>query len=58
MCETCNGSKVVINENTFMAGFFPCPECNTTGRKQSLKPVIEMLDRMLVEARALEGKTA
>ncbi|CAI7725834.1 hypothetical protein WT0BACILLUS_02740 [Bacillus altitudinis] len=58
MCEPCNGSKVVINENTFMAGFFPCPDCNTTESKQSLKPVIEMLDRMLVEARALEGKTA
>lgn len=41
-----------------MAGFFPCPECNTTGRKQSLKPVIEMLDQMLAKAEALEGKTA
>lgn len=41
-----------------MAGYYPCPECNTTGRKQSLKPVIEMLDQMLVKARALEGKTA
>ena len=58
MCNTCNDEKVLINENPFMAGFFPCPDCNTTGRKQSLKPVIEMLDRMLVEARALEGKTA
>lgn len=58
MCETCNGEKVVINENPFMAGFFPCPDCNTTGRKQSLKPVIEMLDQMLAKAQALEGKTA
>lgn len=58
MCNTCNGSKVVINENTFMAGFFPCPECNQTGQKQSLKPVIEMLDQMLAKAQALEGKTA
>ncbi|WP_169744075.1 thioredoxin domain-containing protein [Bacillus altitudinis] len=58
MCETCNGSKVVINENTFKAGFFPCPDCNHTGQKQSLKPVIEMLDQMLVKAQALEGKTA
>lgn len=41
-----------------MAGYYPCPECNTTGHKQSLKPVIEMLDQMLVKARALEGKTA
>lgn len=58
MCETCNGEKVVINENTVMAGFFPCPDCNQTGRKQSLKPVIEMLEQMLVKAQALEGKTA
>ncbi|MBB6601791.1 hypothetical protein HW432_05790 [Bacillus pumilus] len=58
MCNTCNGEKVVINENTFMAGFFPCPECNTTGRKQSLKPVIEQLNQMLAKAQALEGKTA
>ncbi|MDF2002726.1 hypothetical protein P2Q02_08640 [Bacillus pumilus] len=58
MCETCNGSKGVINENTFMAGYYPCPECNQTGRKQSLKPVIEMLDQMLAKARSLEGKTA
>lgn len=58
MCNTCNGEKVVINENTFMVGFFPCPECNHTGQKQSLKPVIEMLDQMLEKAQALEGKTA
>ncbi|WP_217609029.1 hypothetical protein [Bacillus sp. GbtcB10] len=58
MCNTCNGERVVIGETSFMAGYYPCPECNTTGRKQSLKPVIEMLDRMLVEARALDGKTA
>ncbi|PYH25631.1 hypothetical protein US8_03434 [Bacillus altitudinis] len=41
-----------------MAGYYPCPECNTTGRKQSLKPVIEMLNQMLAKAEALEGKTA
>ncbi|MGG0619706.1 hypothetical protein ABE007_17805 [Bacillus altitudinis] len=58
MCETCNGEKVVINENTFMAGFYPCPECNHTGQKQSLKPVIEQLNQMLAKAQALEGKTA
>ncbi len=54
MCNTCNGEKVVINENTFMAGFFPCPECNQTGRKKSLKPIIEQLNQMLVEARAMK----
>ncbi|KDE26828.1 hypothetical protein BA81_12455 [Bacillus safensis FO-36b] len=54
MCNTCNGEKVVINENTFMAGFFPCPECNQTGRNKSLKPVIEQLNQMLVEARVMK----
>lgn len=58
MCNTCNGEKVIIGETSFMAGYYPCPDCNTTGRKQSLKPVIEQLNQMLAKAQALEGKTA
>ncbi|WP_414092446.1 hypothetical protein [Bacillus altitudinis] len=54
MCNTCNGEKVVIGETSFMAGYYPCPECNQTGRKKSLKSVIEQLNQMLVETRAMK----
>ncbi|MFS0655680.1 hypothetical protein [Bacillus sp. 179-C3.3 HS] len=60
MCNTCNGKKVIINtygENTYMAGFHPCPTCNNTG-KRSLQGFIDLVNEKLAEAEALEVKTA